>query len=78
MIRLHIALANLRYRLHLLADRIYDWTHEPDLLGDWADVLHRANIARRLDEADGLRWHDGAIRDRQGRYASLHPIEVAA
>ena len=77
MIRLHIALANFRYRLHRLADRLYDASHEPDHLGDWADVLHAANIARRMDEADGLRWHDGAIRDRQGRYASLHPIEVA-
>lgn len=77
MIRLRIWLANLRYRLRTLADRIYEATHEPDHLGDWADVLHAANIARRADEADGLRWHDGAIRDRQGRYASLHPIEVA-
>jgi hypothetical protein len=51
MIRLHIAWANLRYRLHRLANRLYDWTHEPDHLGDWADVLHAENAKIRAERA---------------------------
>lgn len=51
MIRLHIALANFRYRLHRLAGRLYDWTHERDHLGDWADVLHAENARIRAERA---------------------------
>lgn len=66
MTRLHIAWANLRDRLHLLADHIYDRTHEPDHLGDWADVLHRMN---RDESWEGLRHRAGRLVDERGRFA---------
>lgn len=79
MILLHIALANLRYRLHLLADRIYDVTHEPIDLGDNdpdVQFFHAAVLAKRADDARGIRHVNGGIRDGSGRFATLS--EVAA
>lgn len=74
MIRLHIALANLRYRLRLIAGRVYEVTHEPlDLGADDPDVrfFHAAVLAKRADDARGIRYVDGAVRDGSGRYATL-------
>lgn len=70
MIRLHIWL-----RWRLVMRWLYEHTHEP---ADDGDDFQAELAAKRLDEAAGLRWDRGAIRDRQGRYATLHPIEAAA
>ncbi len=72
MIRLHIAIANARYRLHRLAGRLYDWTHEP--ADDGHTLRPLIDHVAQLREV-GAHWRAGRLVDAQGRFLP-HDIEA--